>query len=194
MEEALSRLFSTVTVRWGSRAGGLVPTVETEERLKCQSQLVAFHMWQHSHKSSKTPALTSRPSEMGFGKWKTIPWQSWKEWLVQAVYRKVESCFFLSPSSLFWINSAYHAEIRARHRWGKETVWYRVLCHCVFLPLSPWWPEQAVGLAKSLAACLGSHVGWALEFWLKGYCMLWITGYTRQIPYDEKTIRSQSFS
>lgn len=44
MEEALSRLFSTVTVRWGSRAGGLVPTVETEERLKCQSQLVAFHM------------------------------------------------------------------------------------------------------------------------------------------------------
>lgn len=165
MKECFSRVFSTVTVKWGSRAGGLFPTAETEEELKCQSQLVAFHMWQRSHKSSKTSALTSRPSEMGFGKWKTILWQSWKEWLVQAVYRKIESCFFLSPPSLFWINSACHAEIRVRHPWGKE-IGDILVQSPLPLCLSPSFSSLVTRAVSGISEEFGCSLGCWVSTWM----------------------------
>lgn len=44
MKECFSRVFSTVSVKWGACAGDFIPVVKTEEKLKCQNQLVAFHM------------------------------------------------------------------------------------------------------------------------------------------------------
>lgn len=95
-----SAVFSAVTVKWGSCAGDLVPIVKTEERLKCQSQLGAFPMWQCSHKLSEPSAPTSRPSEMGFGKWKTILGKAEMNGLYRLLTERLQDAFLFCSAPL----------------------------------------------------------------------------------------------
>lgn len=118
---------------------------------------------------------------------KDNPRQSWNKWLVQVAHRKAERCFFLLPCSPPLVNSVYHVGIRVRHSWSEEigdNLVQSPLLLCLFPHSPPWWPEQVMGLVKSLAACLGKCFGCALEFWLKVNCVLERTGYPQIWPKD----------